>query len=50
MEKICNDPFFDLFIIACILVNTGFMAAEYEPITKEFERILETSNTVSNIS
>ena len=47
MKSICTDPFFDLFIILCILVNTGFLAAEWEPMEPYHEMINIYSNYVS---
>ena len=47
MKAICTDPFFDIFIIICILLNTGFLAAEYEPMDNEIREIFDGANYVS---
>jgi len=47
MKKVCSDPFFDLFIILCIVVNTGFMAIDQKPASEEFQKIVDTANIVS---
>ncbi|KAJ8309554.1 hypothetical protein KUTeg_014428 [Tegillarca granosa] len=40
------DPFVDLFITICILVNTAFMAADHHGMTEELKRVLELGNYV----
>lgn len=46
MKKICDDPFFDLFITICIVINTAFMAIEYKPMDEDFQHVLENANIV----
>ncbi|XP_077966258.1 sodium channel protein type 3 subunit alpha-like isoform X1 [Styela clava] len=43
---ICEDPFLDLFITICILLNTGFLAAEHKPMDESFSNVLKMSNDV----
>ncbi|XP_078454378.1 sodium channel protein type 2 subunit alpha-like [Lampetra planeri] len=38
------DPFFDLFITLCIVINTVFMAMEHYPMKPEFQTMLDTGN------
>nr|XP_039264940.1 sodium channel protein type 3 subunit alpha-like isoform X4 [Styela clava]XP_039264941.1 sodium channel protein type 3 subunit alpha-like isoform X4 [Styela clava]XP_039264942.1 sodium channel protein type 3 subunit alpha-like isoform X4 [Styela clava]XP_039264944.1 sodium channel protein type 3 subunit alpha-like isoform X4 [Styela clava]XP_039264945.1 sodium channel protein type 3 subunit alpha-like isoform X4 [Styela clava] len=38
------DPFMDLFITLCIFLNTVFMMAEYHPMPKSHENLLENAN------
>ncbi|XP_061410681.1 sodium channel protein type 1 subunit alpha-like isoform X1 [Lethenteron reissneri] len=38
------DPFFDLFITLCIIINTVFMAMEHYPMKPEFQTMLDTGN------
>nr|AUY61922.1 sodium channel Nav1-epsilon [Lethenteron camtschaticum] len=40
------DPFFDLFITLCIIINTVFMAMEHYPMKPEFQTMLDTGNKV----
>ncbi|XP_076121995.1 sodium channel protein type 4 subunit alpha B-like [Alosa pseudoharengus] len=40
------DPFVDLGITICIMVNTIFMAMEHYPMTHEFENMLSVGNLV----
>nr|AVX46626.1 sodium channel voltage gated type IV alpha B2 [Apteronotus albifrons] len=40
------DPFVDLGITICIVLNTVFMAMEHYPMTAEFEAVLSTGNLV----
>ena len=47
MNIICEDPFMDLFITLCIVVNTAFMAMEHKPITPKFDNLLTSANLVS---
>ncbi len=42
-----NDPFLDLAITICIVLNTLFMALEHYPMTDEFNRMLSVGNLVS---
>lgn len=41
------DPFVDLAITICIVVNTLFMAMEHHPMTDEFKNVLAVGNLVS---
>ena len=41
------DPFIDLAITICIVLNTVFMAMEHYPMTEEFEDLLSVGNLVS---
>lgn len=41
------DPFVDLTITICIVLNTLFMAMEHYPMTKEFDNILSVGNLAS---
>ncbi|XP_044153723.1 sodium channel protein type 4 subunit alpha isoform X2 [Bufo gargarizans] len=40
------DPFVDLGITICIVLNTLFMAMEHYPMTKQFENVLSNGNLV----
>lgn len=41
------DPFVDLAITICIVLNTLFMAMEHYPMTREFDNLLSIGNLVS---
>lgn len=41
------DPFVDLAITICIVLNTLFMAMEHYPISPQFKDVLTTGNLVS---
>ncbi|XP_077429500.1 sodium channel, voltage gated, type VIII, alpha subunit b isoform X1 [Vanacampus margaritifer] len=43
---IVMDPFVDLAITICIVLNTLFMAMEHYPMTEQFEGVLSTGNLV----
>uniref|UniRef100_A0A671WJ87 Sodium channel protein n=1 Tax=Sparus aurata TaxID=8175 RepID=A0A671WJ87_SPAAU len=43
---IVMDPFVDLGITICIVLNTVFMAMEHYPMTEEFEELLSVGNLV----
>nr|XP_046239927.1 sodium channel, voltage gated, type VIII, alpha subunit b isoform X4 [Scatophagus argus] len=43
---IVMDPFVDLAITICIVLNTLFMAMEHYPMTPHFEEVLATGNLV----
>lgn len=43
------DPFVDLTITICIVLNTLFMAMEHYPMTKEFDNVLTVGNLASII-
>uniref|UniRef100_A0A672UR16 Sodium channel protein n=1 Tax=Strigops habroptila TaxID=2489341 RepID=A0A672UR16_STRHB len=46
VNLIVMDPFVDLAITICIVLNTLFMAMEHHPMTPEFERVLSVGNLV----
>uniref|UniRef100_A0A4W5LV95 Sodium channel protein n=1 Tax=Hucho hucho TaxID=62062 RepID=A0A4W5LV95_9TELE len=46
MYFIVMDPFVDLGITICIVLNTMFMAMEHYPMTPEFEDVLSVGNLV----
>ncbi|CAB1341534.1 unnamed protein product, partial [Coregonus sp. 'balchen'] len=46
MYFIVNDPFVDLGITICVVLNTIFMAMEHYPMTAEFEDVLSVGNLV----
>ncbi|KAI4892946.1 hypothetical protein NFI96_032354, partial [Prochilodus magdalenae] len=46
MYIIVMDPFVDLGITICIILNTVFMAMEHYPMTHEFETVLSVGNLV----
>lgn len=41
------DPFADLSITICIVLNTLFMAMEHYPMSEDFEHVLSVGNLVS---
>lgn len=41
------DPFVDLTITICIILNTLFMAMEHYPMTTEFDNVLSVGNLAS---
>lgn len=41
------DPFVDLAITICIVLNTLFMAMEHYPMTEEFDYMLSVGNLVN---
>ncbi|XP_073927115.1 sodium channel protein type 9 subunit alpha isoform X3 [Castor canadensis] len=43
---IVMDPFVDLSITICIVLNTLFMAMEHHPMTEEFKNVLSVGNLV----
>lgn len=43
---IVMDPFVDLAITICIVLNTLFMAMEHYPMTPQFEHVLSVGNLV----
>lgn len=43
------DPFVDLGITICIVLNTLFMAMEHYPMSPEFEHVLTVGNLVGNL-
>ncbi|XP_073490120.1 sodium channel protein type 2 subunit alpha-like isoform X2 [Aquarana catesbeiana] len=46
LNVIVMDPFVDLAITICIVLNTLFMAMEHHPITDEFANVLYVGNLV----
>ncbi|CAM5137409.1 unnamed protein product [Natator depressus] len=46
VRLIVMDPFVDLGITICIVLNTLFMAMEHYPMTEEFENVLSVGNLV----
>ncbi|XP_033241044.1 sodium channel protein para isoform X35 [Drosophila pseudoobscura] len=44
ISLIVFDPFVELFITLCIVVNTMFMAMDHHDMNKEMERILKSGN------
>uniref|UniRef100_A0A8D2NI56 Sodium channel protein n=1 Tax=Zonotrichia albicollis TaxID=44394 RepID=A0A8D2NI56_ZONAL len=46
VEFIVMDPFVDLAVTVCIVLNTLFMAMEHYPMTKQFETVLTVGNLV----
>lgn len=47
MKFMVMDPFLDLAITICIVLNTLFMALEHYPMTDEFNKMLSVGNLVS---
>lgn len=47
VNLIVMDPFVDLAITICIVLNTLFMAMEHYPMTTDFEDMLSVGNLVS---
>uniref|UniRef100_A0A8C8A5K9 Sodium channel protein type 1 subunit alpha n=1 Tax=Otus sunia TaxID=257818 RepID=A0A8C8A5K9_9STRI len=47
VNLVVMDPFVDLAITICIVLNTLFMAMEHYPMTKEFNNVLSVGNLVS---
>ncbi|XP_051998217.1 sodium channel protein type 1 subunit alpha-like isoform X1 [Xyrauchen texanus] len=46
VHMIVMDPFADLFITICIVINTVFMAMEYQPMGVLFSKMLLDANSV----
>ncbi|XP_027554851.1 sodium channel protein type 8 subunit alpha isoform X2 [Neopelma chrysocephalum] len=46
VNLIVMDPFVDLAITICIVLNTLFMAMEHHPMTPQFEHVLSVGNLV----
>ncbi|XP_039225752.1 sodium channel protein type 8 subunit alpha isoform X3 [Crotalus tigris] len=46
VNLIVMDPFVDLAITICIVLNTLFMAMEHHPMTPQFEHVLAVGNLV----
>ena len=49
MALIVFDPFMELFITLCIVVNTAFMAADHHDMNPGLASALQYGNYVSNI-
>ena len=49
VNMVVMDPFVDLAITICIVLNTVFMAMEHYPMTPQFEHVLSVGNLVSNV-
>lgn len=47
VKTIVMDPFVDLTITICIVLNTLFMAMEHQPMEYTFNRVLIVGNQVS---
>lgn len=47
--KLVTDPFAELTITLCIVVNTIFMAMEHHGMSSAFESMLQIGNIVSNL-
>lgn len=47
VNLIVMDPFVDLAITICIVLNTLFMAMEHYPMTQQFNNVLSVGNLVS---
>lgn len=47
IHLIVMDPFVDLGITICIVLNTLFMAMEHYPMTEHFDNVLSVGNLVS---
>uniref|UniRef100_A0A673KEM1 Sodium channel protein n=1 Tax=Sinocyclocheilus rhinocerous TaxID=307959 RepID=A0A673KEM1_9TELE len=46
VHMVMMDPFADLFITICIVINTAFMAMEYHPMEDPYINMLTTANVV----
>ncbi|XP_032899668.1 sodium channel protein type 4 subunit alpha-like isoform X2 [Amblyraja radiata] len=46
MKYIVMDPFLDLAITICIVLNTLFMALEHQPMSDQFNNMLQVGNLV----
>uniref|UniRef100_A0A671SK35 Sodium channel protein n=1 Tax=Sinocyclocheilus anshuiensis TaxID=1608454 RepID=A0A671SK35_9TELE len=46
VHMLMMDPFADLFITICIVINTAFMAMEYHPMEDPYINMLTTANVV----
>lgn len=49
VKLIVMDPFVDLAITICIVLNTLFMAMEHQPMTENFQRMLAVGNQVDGL-
>lgn len=48
--ELVTDPFAELTITLCIVVNTVFMAMEHYPMTDAFDAMLQAGNIVSDLA
>ncbi|XP_077442586.1 sodium channel protein type 4 subunit alpha B-like isoform X2 [Stigmatopora argus] len=46
LHRFVMDPFFDFFVVICIVLNTIFMAMEHFPMSPEFVELLTIANLV----
>ncbi|XP_036598803.1 sodium channel protein type 9 subunit alpha-like [Trichosurus vulpecula] len=46
IHSIVMDPFFDLAIVICVIMNLFFMAMDHYPMTKEFSSVLSVGHQV----
>ena len=46
MYTLVQDPRFDMVITALIIINTGFMASEYYPMSSTHSETINIANTV----
>uniref|UniRef100_A0A8D1MTU1 Sodium channel protein n=1 Tax=Sus scrofa TaxID=9823 RepID=A0A8D1MTU1_PIG len=49
VNLVVMDPFVDLAITICIVLNTLFMAMEHYPMTEQFSSVLSVGNLVLNL-
>ncbi|KAJ8011470.1 hypothetical protein DPEC_G00058550 [Dallia pectoralis] len=49
VKMVVMDPFLDLAITICIVLNTLFMALEHYPMTEEFNNVLSVGNLVFTV-
>lgn len=49
VKLIVMDPFMDLTITICIVINTLFMAMDHYPMSKYFSNFLSVGNLVSEL-
>lgn len=47
ISSIVFDPFVELFITLCIVVNTLFMALDHHNMDRDMEKVLKSGNYVS---
>ncbi|XP_068852378.1 sodium channel protein type 4 subunit alpha [Aphelocoma coerulescens] len=50
VKLVVMDPFVDLGITICIVLNTLFMAMEHYPMTEEFENVLTVGNLLPTLA
>ncbi|XP_077591567.1 sodium channel protein type 4 subunit alpha B-like isoform X2 [Stigmatopora nigra] len=49
LHRFVMDPFFDFFVVICIVLNIIFMAMEHFPMSAEFEVLLTIANLVFTV-